>query len=55
MTREQRIAWCITQAEAIEVDMEPQIDPHEWNMSQLCAAFWRDMASRLADKPVWSA
>jgi hypothetical protein len=47
MNVEQRIKWCIAQAEEIERDLPPQEDPHMWTSGQLCARFWRDMAWKL--------
>jgi len=48
MTTEERIRWCIAQAEEIEGEMEPVDDPHMWDSRRLAAAFWREMAGRLA-------
>ncbi len=47
MTREQRMNWCLAQAQEIEATLSPQADPHEWDMPRLAAAFWRDMAAKL--------
>ena len=47
MTREERIGWCIAQAEEIEATLPPQEDPHMWDSPRLCALMWRTMANRL--------
>ena len=47
MNREDRIAFCIAQAEEIEVTLPPQDDPHMWDTPRLCARMWRDLAARL--------
>lgn len=48
MTREERIRWCIEQAEEFEALMEPVTDPHMWDTPRMLAQFWRDLAERLA-------
>ena len=48
MSREDRVRWCIAQAEEIEATLPPIKDPHEWDMDRLAAEFWRDLADRCA-------
>lgn len=49
MTTEERIAFCIAQAEELERNLGPQEDPNEWESPRLVAAMWRNMAQRLAE------
>lgn len=49
MTKEERIRWCIQQAEEIEADLPPQEDPHEWSSPRLCALTWRMLAKAVAE------
>jgi len=49
MTIQERIAFCIAQAEEIERDLEPQKHPHEWEAPRLIAVLWRNVAQRLAE------
>ena len=49
MTIEERIAFCVAQAEEIESNLGPQKHPHEWETPRLVAAMWRNMAQRLAE------
>jgi hypothetical protein len=49
MSTDERIRYCIAQAEEIEATLPPQDDPHMWDMPRLCAVMWRDMAERLAE------
>lgn len=48
MSNDERIRWCIQRAEAIEAELPPQGDPHEWSSPRMCALFWRDMAAAMA-------
>lgn len=48
MNTDERIQWCIAQAEEIEARMAPIEDPHEWDGPRMAAAFWRELARRLA-------
>ena len=55
MSREERMRWCIAQAEEIEATLPPVEDPHMpvedphmWDTDRMAAAFWRDLADRVA-------
>lgn len=48
MSREERVRWCIAQAEEIEATLPPAEDPHMWDTDRMAAAFWRDLADRVA-------
>ena len=47
MTRDERIAWCLAQAEEIEAQLPPQVDPHMWDSPRLAAQMWRTLARYL--------
>lgn len=48
MTPGDRAKWCIAQAEAIEAELPP-LEPDELRpIAYDCAAWWRDMAFRVA-------
>lgn len=49
MNREERIAYCIAQAEEVEATLPPQEDPHLWDGPRLCALMWRYLAERLQE------
>ena len=50
MNTEDRIRWCIEQAEEIERDLPPQADPHEWTGAGVIALAFRHIAARLYEQ-----
>lgn len=50
MNTEDRIRWCIEQAEEIERDLPPQTDPHEWTGAGLIALALRHIAERMNEQ-----